>query len=48
MKITKKTIRRVTIISGIAGIVFFIGAAAFYLTSPTLDYMIIIALAIVS
>jgi archaeal flagellar protein FlaJ len=46
MKITKKTIRRVTIISGIASIVFFIAAAVFYLTSPTLDYMIIIALAI--
>jgi len=46
MKTTKKTIKRVTITSGIAGIIFFIIAAMFYLTSPTLDYMVIIALAI--
>ena len=46
MKITKKTIKRITIISGIVGIIFFIIAAMFYLTSPTLDYMLIIALAI--
>ncbi len=46
MKITKKTIKHITIISGIVGIIFFIIAAMFYLTSPTLDYMVIIALAI--
>jgi archaeal flagellar protein FlaJ len=46
MRVTKKTIKRVTILSGIAGIIFFMVAAVFYLTSPTLDYMMIIALAI--
>ncbi len=46
MRIPKKTIKLIAIISGIAAIIFFIFAAAFYLTSPTLDYMIIIALAI--
>ena len=46
MKITKKTIKRITIISGTTGIIFFVAAAVFYLTSPTLDYMIIIALTI--
>jgi flagellar protein FlaJ len=46
MKITKRTIKRITIISGTTGIIFFVAAAVFYLTSPTLDYMIIIALTI--
>jgi archaeal flagellar protein FlaJ len=46
MRVPKKTIKLIAIISGIAAIIFFIFAASFYLTSPTLDYMIIIALAI--
>ncbi len=46
MRITKKTIKHITIILGIAGIIFFIIAAMFYLTSPILDYMVIIAIAI--
>ncbi len=46
MIITKKTIKKTSMISAAAAIVFFIGAAFFYLLSPTLDYMIVIALAI--
>src|SRR5665647_2472059 len=46
MKVTKKTIRRISIISVAAAIIFFIIASVFYLTSPTLDYMIVIALTI--
>jgi len=46
MRITKKTIKRITIISVTAAIVFFIIALFFYLLSPTLDYMLVIALAI--
>jgi flagellar protein FlaJ len=46
MKVTKKTSKRITIISVAAAIVFFIIASVFYLTSPTLDYMIVIALTI--
>jgi flagellar protein FlaJ len=46
MKITKATIKRITIISAVAAVIFFVAAAFFYLTSPVLDYMIIIALTI--
>ena len=46
MKITKKTIKRITIASSAAAAIFFIFASIFYLTSPTLDYMIVIALTI--
>jgi flagellar protein FlaJ len=46
MKITKKTTKRISIISIAAAIIFFIIASVFYLTSPTLDYMLVIALTI--
>jgi pilus assembly protein TadC len=45
MKITRRTIKKVTIISSIAGIAFMIASIIIYLTSPTLDYMIVIAFA---
>ncbi len=46
MKMTKKTIKRIQIISAIAAVIFFVAALIFYLTSPTLDYMMVIAIAI--
>jgi flagellar protein FlaJ len=46
MKITKKTTKRISMISAAAAIIFFIFASIFYLTSPTLDYMLVIALTI--
>ena len=46
MKITKKTIKRTSIVSVAAAIIFFISASIFYLMSPTLDYMMVIALTI--
>jgi flagellar protein FlaJ len=46
MRVTKKTTKRISIISAAAAIVFFIIASIFYLTSPTLDYMLVIALTI--
>ena len=46
MRIVKKTIKRISIISVAAAIIFFITASFFYLLSPTLDYMLVIALAI--
>jgi flagellar protein FlaJ len=46
MKITKKTTKRISIISIASAIIFFIIASVFYLTSPTLDYMLVIALTI--
>ena len=46
MRVTKKTIKRISIISVAAAIIFFVIASIFYLTSPTLDYMIVIALTI--
>jgi archaeal flagellar protein FlaJ len=46
MKLTRQTQKRITMISVAAAIIFFIIAAVFYLTSPTLDYMMVIALAI--
>ena len=46
MRVTKKTTKRISIISIAAAIIFFIIALIFYLTSPTLDYMMVIALTI--
>jgi flagellar protein FlaJ len=46
MKVTKKTMKRISIISAATALFFFIIASVFYLTSPTLDYMIVIALTI--
>ena len=46
MRITKKQNKRLTIYSSVAGIVFFLISAVFFLTSPTLDYMIVIAITI--
>ncbi len=46
MKITNKKIKKISIISAIAGVIFFVITLPFYLTSATLDYMIIIALTI--
>ena len=46
MRITKTQIRKLTIYSAILGVVFFAISAVFFLTSPTLDYMLIVALTI--
>jgi archaeal flagellar protein FlaJ len=46
MRVTKKLIKKVAKISTLAGIIFFVISAIFYLTSPTLDYMLVIALTI--
>jgi archaeal flagellar protein FlaJ len=45
-RITKKQIKRLTIYSTVAAIAFFIVALIVFLTSPTLDYMMVIALTI--
>ena len=46
MRLTKKTMKRITTISVAGAIVFFAAALFFYIMSPTLDYMMVIALAI--
>ena len=46
MKITRKTIKNITIISSIAGLIFIIASIIVFLTNPTLDYMIVIGFAI--
>lgn len=46
MRITNQIIKRIATISTAAAIAFFVAALVFYLTSPTLDYMMVIALAI--
>jgi archaeal flagellar protein FlaJ len=46
MRITKKTMKRISIVSVTAAVVFFVSSLFFYLLSPTLDYIIVIALAI--
>jgi flagellar protein FlaJ len=46
MKITRRIIKKITIISSIAGIAFLIASILIFLTSPTLDYMIVIAFTI--
>jgi flagellar protein FlaJ len=43
MKILRKTIKRITIISAIIGVAIFVAALPFYLTSPDLDYILVIA-----
>ena len=46
MKITNKTIKNLSIISAIAAVTFFIVSLIFYLTSLTLDYMLVVAITI--
>jgi len=46
MRMTKKVIKKISIISAVAGIIFFAISLAIFLTSATLDYMIVIALTI--
>jgi archaeal flagellar protein FlaJ len=46
MLITSKTIKKIQIVSATAAAIFFIISAVFYLTSPNLDYMMVIALTI--
>jgi len=46
MRLTNKQIKRIAIISIAAAAIFFVVALMYYLTSPTLDYMIVIATAI--
>jgi flagellar protein FlaJ len=46
MRITSKTIRSIGIISATAAVAFFVAAAIFYLTSPLLDYMLVITIVI--
>ncbi|MGA2682247.1 MAG: type II secretion system F family protein [Candidatus Bathyarchaeia archaeon] len=46
MKITNRTIKRITIISTFAAVIFFVIALVFFLASPILDYTIVIAIAI--
>ena len=46
MKITRKTIKNITIISSVAGLIFIIASILVYLTDPTLDYLIVIGFAI--
>ncbi len=46
MKITRKGIRKISIISTTAAILFFVVSLLFFLTSQTLDYMMVVALTI--
>jgi pilus assembly protein TadC len=46
LKITRRGMKRIAIISTSAAIVFFVVSLIFLFTSPTLDYMIVIALTI--
>lgn len=46
MRLTKKTRKKITIVSVATATIFFIATLFFYLTSPTLDYMMVIAIAI--
>ncbi len=46
MRMIKKTIRKIEIASIIAAVIFLVVSMVFYLTSPTLDYMLVIALTI--
>jgi flagellar protein FlaJ len=46
MKILRKTIKKIAIISGIIGAAIFVVALPFYLTSPDLDYILVIAFTI--
>ena len=46
MKILRKTIKKIAIISSIIGVAIFVIALPFYLTSPDLDYILVIAFTI--
>lgn len=46
MRLTKKQIKRLSIYSTVIAIIFFVFALVFFLTSPTLDYLIVIAFTI--
>jgi flagellar protein FlaJ len=46
MRIIKKMIKQLSIVCAIVGIVFFAVSAVIYLSSPILDYMVVIALTI--
>ena len=46
MKITRRDIKRISIVSTIAGIVFLVVSLIVFFTSQTLDYMIVIALTV--
>ncbi len=46
MKMTKQQIKKISIISAVAGLVFFSIALVIFFTSQTLDYMIVIAFTI--
>jgi len=46
MRITNKRIKQIAMISASAAVIFFVTALIFYLTSPTLDYMMVVAIAI--
>ena len=46
MRVTNREIKKATIISTLAAVIFFVISMIFYLMSPTLDYMIVIALTI--
>jgi flagellar protein FlaJ len=46
MKITRKTVKKIAIISAIAGIAVVVALLPFYLLSPNLDYIIVTALTI--
>ena len=43
MKIIRKTLKKIAIISTIAGVALIFAAIPFYLTSPDLDYILVIA-----
>jgi flagellar protein FlaJ len=43
MKILRKTVKRIAIISTLAAVALFVVAIPFYLTSPDLDYILVIA-----
>ncbi len=46
MRITNREIKKATIISALVAVAFFVISMIFYLLSPTLDYMMVIALTI--
>ena len=46
MRVNKSFIKKIQICSAIAAVAFFVIALIFYLTSPTLDYMMVIAISI--
>jgi pilus assembly protein TadC len=46
MKITRKAIKNITIISSIAGVIFILASALALLTNPLLDYLIVVGFTI--